>query len=97
VPLCTARCGVEWSADGKSVAITLRAFESAEGVTGIIPLRGNAMLPPMPPGGIRSVDDLNKIPGTQVVPYESASPGPAGSYAYTRNDTLRNLYGIPLP
>lgn len=95
--LCSARCVVEWSPDGKSVAITRRAFASAEGVTGVIPLRGNAMLPPIPPKGIRSVDDLKKIPGVQMVSYELASPGPPGSYAYVKTDTLRNLYRIPLP
>jgi hypothetical protein len=55
------------------------------------------MLPPIPPKGIRSVDDLKKIPGVQMVSYELASPGPPGSYAYVKTDTLRNLYRIPLP
>jgi hypothetical protein len=77
--------------------MTLHVLEGAEGVTGIIPLRGNATFPPLPPEGIRSVDDLKRIPGVQVVPYEGASPGPAGSYAYTKSDTLSNLYRIPLP
>jgi eukaryotic-like serine/threonine-protein kinase len=97
VVLCGAPCSFAWSPERKSVAITLRAFVMSEGVTGIIPLRGNAMLPPLLPEGIGSVDDLKKIPGSQMVPYENVSPGPAGSYAYQKNDTLRNLYRIPLP
>ncbi len=90
-------CFFVWSADGKSVAMTLRALDSAGGVTGIIPLRGNSALPPLPAKGIRSADDLKNISGTFVVPYENASPGPVGSYAYTKKDSLRNLYRIPLP
>ena len=96
VSVC-ATCSFVWSPDGKSVAMTLHVLEGAEGVTGVIPLPGNSMFPPLPPKGIQSVDDLKKIPGSQVIPYESVSAGPAGSYAYTKNDTLRNLYRIPLP
>ncbi len=96
VVLCP-RCLPAWSPDGKSVAITFRVLDGGEGVTGVIPLRSGAMLPPMPPKGIRSADDLKKVPGAQVIPFEFVSPGPAGSYAYMKDDALRNLYRIPLP
>jgi hypothetical protein len=96
VTLCT-NCGARWSPDGKAVLVSVRDLHRGAGVTVVIPLRSGAMLPAMPSEGIRGVDDLKKIPGAQVIPHQLISPGPAGSYVYTKRDTLRNLYRIPLP
>ena len=96
VDLCR-NCFVAWSPGGKSLAVTLRSISGVGGVTGVIPLHGKNMLPVLPAEGIHSPGDLKKIPGIQVLPYEEASLGPAGSYAYTKEETLTNLYRIPLP
>jgi len=97
VALCSD-CMFVWSPDGKSVAVTLfsRLGGRSRGVTGVIPLPGKSMLPALPPEGIRSAEDLEKMPGARVIPYEGASPGLAGSYAYTKAESLANLYRIPL-
>jgi hypothetical protein len=55
------------------------------------------MLPVLPVEGIKSSGDLKKIPGVHLIPYTGTSPGPGGSYAYTKAESLANLYRIPLP
>jgi len=97
VALCSD-CMFVWSPDGKSVAVTLfaRLGGRSQGVTGVIPLTGKNMIPTLPPEGIRSAADLEKLPGARVIPYEGASPGRAGSYTYSKAESLANLYRIPL-
>jgi hypothetical protein len=69
-----------------------------EGATIVVPLRGGAMLPPLPPAGIQSRADLMAIPGARLIPYQTAVPGPTSSaYAFSRINAQRNLYRIPLP
>lgn len=92
------RCYVRWSSDGKFISITLRDLSGQNGMTGVIPLKNKAMLPPLPPEGVRTRADLVKVPGVQVVDSLSASPAPDGaSYAFTKQESRWNLYRITLP
>jgi eukaryotic-like serine/threonine-protein kinase len=97
VALCDD-CMFVWSPGGKSVAVTLfaRLGGRSQGVTGVIPLSGKTMLPPLPPEGIKSATDMEKLPGARTISYEGASPGPAGSYTFSKAESLANLYRIPL-
>jgi serine/threonine protein kinase len=97
VTLCE-RCLSGWAPNGKSLWITLRSMTGGGGVTGLIPLRGKGMLPPLPPEGIRTLSDFAKIPGVRIVPYEIVSPSPNASvYAFQKSEARRNLYRVPLP
>ncbi len=64
----------------------------------VVPLRHGAVLPPLPPAGIRTLDELMAIPGAQSIPDLTAVPGPTpATYAFSRRTAQRNLYRIPLP
>src|SRR5207249_686870 len=52
------RCFPAWTVDGKAVYISLQPDMGGEGVTAAIPLKPGAMLPPLPPAGIRNRADL---------------------------------------
>jgi hypothetical protein len=98
VPVCN-RCIVKWAPDGKSIWFAVRgALMGTEGATIVVPLRGGAMLPPLPPAGIQSRADLMALPGAQLISRPTAVPGPISpAYAFSRIDAQRNLYRIPLP
>jgi Tol biopolymer transport system component len=99
VALCSD-CDFVWSPDGKSVIVNVydsTGGPGVSGVTGVIPLPPGNMLPVLPAEGIKNLADLKKIPGVRLIPYTSTSPGLAGSYAYTKAESLANLYRIPLP
>jgi Tol biopolymer transport system component/tRNA A-37 threonylcarbamoyl transferase component Bud32 len=98
VTVCN-RCRASWAPDGKSIWFHVVAgLMGEEAATIVVPLRGGAMLPPLPPAGIQSRDDLMAIPGARLIPERIAVPGPfPGTYAYSRTTAQRNLYRIPLP
>jgi hypothetical protein len=99
VALCSD-CDFVWSPDGKSAVVSMYGSAGGPGgpgLTGVIPLPAGKMLPALPPEGIKSTADLKKMPGVQLIPYTGTSQGPAGSYAYTKAESLANLYRIPLP
>jgi len=63
-----------------------------------IPLRDGKMLRPLLPHGIKSLADLDAIPGVRVIDASGAVLGPSlTTYAFTRTSVHRNLYRIPLP
>jgi serine/threonine protein kinase len=98
VPVCN-RCRARWAPDGKSIwfAIT-EGLMGTQRATIVVPLRGGTMLPPLPPAGIQSREELLTIPGAQLILDRTAVPGPTPStYAFSRTSAQRNLYRIPLP
>jgi hypothetical protein len=56
------------------------------------------MLPPIPPSGFRSKEDVAALPGARLIPEPGAFPGPNPSiYAFTKVSTHRNIYRVSLP
>jgi Tol biopolymer transport system component/tRNA A-37 threonylcarbamoyl transferase component Bud32 len=97
VRLCD-RCTVEWAPDGKYFYIHLGGMDTGIARTYAIPLRRGSMIPPLPPAGVKSRDDLTSLPGVQVIDETVASPGTSPStYVFTKTSVHRNLYRIPLP
>ena len=92
---------LNWSADGKRlylecgrVGMSVRAV----GATYVIPLSPGEMLPRIIREGLRSEEDLAKLPGVQVIEAADVAPGPGPDvYAYSRETTQRNLFRIPIP
>ena len=63
-----------------------------------IPLAPGRMLPPIPPSGFRSKEDVAELPGARLIPEEGAFPGPNPSiYAFTKVATHRNIYRVSVP
>jgi len=97
VRLCD-RCLVEWAPDGRYFYIHQGDPYVGQALTYAIPLRRGSMAPPLPPGGVKSADELKDLPGVQAIDAVSLSPGLTPStYAYAKTSVHRNLYRIPLP
>lgn len=91
---------MRWSPDGSRLYLSLQIGDVSAfgaGRTYVIPLHKGALLPPMPPGGFHSEEELAAIPGVQVLPYGDVGPGPTSDvYVFSRMTTTRNLYRIPI-
>jgi DNA-binding winged helix-turn-helix (wHTH) protein/Tol biopolymer transport system component len=84
--------GVSWSPDGKFLYMKFQASTYA------VPLRPGEMLPPMPPDGFRSKEDVAALPGARLIPEQGAFPGPNPNiYAFTKVATHRNIYRVSVP
>jgi serine/threonine protein kinase len=92
---------LNWSSDGKLLyfACPKDAMSArGRGVTYVIPLHHGEMFPKMIQEGLRSEQDLAKLPGVQVIESADVAPGLGPDvYAYSRETTQRNLFRIPIP
>ena len=87
---------VSWSRDGKYLYLHT-AWTTRE--TYAIPLQPGTVLPPLPAGGIRSVQDIAKLPGAQRLDQLRAFPcaNDPSVYAFMKVTSQRNIYRVPVP
>jgi hypothetical protein len=89
-----------WSPDGGTVAFNspFGAIMPAERQY-LVPLPRGQSLPLIPAGGIRSEEEIARLPGARTVDnVDGLWPGmKSGTYAFYRGAVQRNLYRIPLP
>jgi Tol biopolymer transport system component len=89
---------IRWSADGRSIFVSVLYADLSTGNTYAIPLIRGHMFPAIPAGGFRSEAALAALPGARLIPGGDAAPGPTPDvYAYSRQTVQRNLYRIPIP
>jgi hypothetical protein len=92
---------VTWSPDGKRLYFEwgkLGMSVRAVGVTYVLALSPGEMLPKIVRQGLRSEEDLAKVPGVQIIEAADVAPGPTSDeYAFSRETTQRNLFRIPIP
>ena len=92
VPLCFGFCLVNWDNSGKAFYLVL----SMNGGSYVIPVLRDSGLPKLPPAGISRPDDFTNAKSA-AIPWFVESAANSSVYAYTRQNTRRNLYRIPLP
>lgn len=86
---------VNWSRDGKYVYLH-SAWSTRE--TYAIPLKPGTMLPPLPAGGLRSIQDIAQLPGAQRLDQLRAFQcGDPSVYAFMKVTSQRNIYRVPVP
>ena len=86
---------LRWSSRGDSLWIA--GGPVPDGRTYIVPLPPGKTLPPIPPGGFRSEQEIARLPGAHRIDAIGA-PGPSPDvYAFERRTVQRNLYRIPIP
>jgi serine/threonine protein kinase/Tol biopolymer transport system component len=86
---------VSWSRDGKFMYLH-SAWTTRE--THAIPLAPGQALPALPKGGVRTVQDIEAIPGASRLPQLRAFPGSDPAvYTYMRLNSQRNIYRVPVP
>jgi Tol biopolymer transport system component len=87
---------ISWSRSSSGGTVSFSIGTIADGRSYVVPLRPGEMLPPMPAAGLRSEDDVARLPGARRVDALTV-PGPSPDvYAFHRTTTQRNLYRIPL-
>ena len=85
---------LSWSPDGKLLYLGLMGGNNVYTVA----LRPGRILPPLPPAGIRSFEDVAALPGAKPFPVPGAVPSPDPSvYAYPKVSAQRNIYRITVP
>ncbi len=94
VPLCVGYCLPTWDISGKSMFLNYPAVFDG---TYEIPVMHDVGLPKVPPAGIARAEDFTNPKSNAPIPwYVESGIGPS-VYAYTREDSRRNLYRIRLP
>jgi serine/threonine protein kinase/Tol biopolymer transport system component len=92
-------CSAAWSPDGRFfyVGSDRSAFATSAGKTLAIPVPAGKSLPDLPAAGISVADGAVGLPGTLTIEDGLILPGPDSStYLFTRTDSQRNLFRIPL-
>ena len=85
---------VAWSSDGKVFYISMVGGQAVFA----IPLRPGQVIPPLPPNGVRSVEEAAKLPGAKQFPVAGAFPGPGPAvYAFPKFVAQRNIFRVPVP
>jgi hypothetical protein len=55
------------------------------------------MLPPIPPGGFRTYEDIAAVRGVEIIPHGDVGPGPSANvYVFSRTTVARNIFQIPI-
>ena len=91
--ICTGFCGGSWNVDGRIFVLNAYAMDGVFTMLANVPAGG---IPPLPPGGVQSRADMERVKGARV--FDGAMvPGPLpGQLAFQRADVHRNLYRVPL-
>jgi eukaryotic-like serine/threonine-protein kinase len=93
VQLCSGYCLVKWDTSGKFLYLYFPAlFEG----TYALPVAHDSEFPRLPPGGIMRKEDVTSLKYAVAIPSGVNSAVSPSVYAYTRQNTHRNLYRIPL-
>jgi eukaryotic-like serine/threonine-protein kinase len=92
-------CAAGWSQDGKFFYVSgdLKTSTSAARRTVAIPVPAGKPLPDFPVGGIADLKRAVALRGARTIEEGLISPGPDPStYVFTKADSQRNLFRIPL-
>jgi hypothetical protein len=93
LPLCLGFCWLTWATTGKFLYIH---FPSLHAGSYPLPVLHDTGLPKLPPSGIARLEDLTNAKTAAVIPQIVESVVGPSVYAYTRQNTRRNLYRIQL-
>jgi eukaryotic-like serine/threonine-protein kinase len=92
--LCVNYCELTWDSSGKFVYVSFSLMREGSYA---LPVLHETGLPKLPPTGIARMEDLKNARMADVIPQVVDSAVSPSIYAYTRQNTRRNLYRIPLP
>jgi eukaryotic-like serine/threonine-protein kinase len=93
--VCNSFCGARWDISGKFFYLTFN--NTGDSNTYALPVNPARGIPGFPPGGVTKADDLKADKRVVVIPQTIDSAAGPNLYSYTRENTRRNIYRIPLP
>jgi hypothetical protein len=94
VPLCVDYCTCDWDTAGRYAYFSLLPYG---GGSYALPVMHDVGLPKLPPAGLARSHDVINAKTNIVIPWIVQSAVSPSVYAYTRENTRRNLYRIQLP
>jgi serine/threonine protein kinase len=94
ITVCRGYCGMRWDTTGKFLYLM---FPQIVGGSYPLPVQPETGLPKLPPDGIARNEDLKNTKAAPAIPWMVDSATSPSVYAYTRQNTRRNLYRIQLP
>src|SRR5271156_4172653 len=95
VPVCVGYCSLNWDTAGKYALVSF--FADGGGGSYATPVMHDLGLPKLPPAGLAVNQDFINAKTTIALPWFVQSAVSPSVYAYTRENTRRNLYRIQLP
>lgn len=93
---------LSWTRDGSTLLVSAQFHSRGFGMPGppftvAVPLQPDSAFPPLPPGGVTSIDDYLKLPGARRIALQNVLPGAnANQLLSYETTTLRNLYRVKL-
>jgi hypothetical protein len=93
VTLCLGYCSLKWDSSGKFAYLYFPLFSESSYA---LPVQQNSGLPRLPSTGVSRSEDLAQSKTAVVIPSSVESAVNPTLYTYTRLNTRRNLYRIPL-
>src|SRR5207253_10642508 len=93
--LCYSYCAGGWDISGKFFYLTFPAAGDLN--TYMLPVSPARGIPNFPAGGITTGAELKADNRVLVIPQQLESAAGPNHYSYTRQNTRRNTYRIPLP
>jgi eukaryotic-like serine/threonine-protein kinase len=93
LPVCLGYCLLHWDITGAWVFLK---FEQIDQNTAALPVVYDLGLPNLPPAGITRIEDLTSAKRGAAIPWFVETAVNLSLYAYSRKNTRRNLYRIPL-
>jgi eukaryotic-like serine/threonine-protein kinase len=94
VPLCIDYCSISWDTVGRYVYFSFVPYDDGSYA---IPVIHDVGLPKLPSGGPAHDEELRGAKTNIAIPRYVVSAVSPSVYAYTRENTRRNLYRIQLP
>jgi serine/threonine protein kinase len=94
MPVCVGYCSLNWDTAGKYALVS---FFTNRGGNYATPVIHDLGLPKLPPAGLVLSQDFINAKTTIALPWFVQSAVNPSVYAYTRENTRRNLYRIQLP
>jgi eukaryotic-like serine/threonine-protein kinase len=93
VPLCLGYCLLDWDTAGKFAFLS---FSQLSEGSYVLPVLHDSGLPRLPSAGVARKEDVAKLKPAALIPELVDSAVNSSVYAFTRRNTRRNLYRIPL-
>lgn len=94
VSVCVGYCILSWDTSGGFVYLS---YPAGGGLSYPLPVMRDSELPKLPTVAATRIEDFGKPKESPAIPWQVESAINPSVYAYTRENTRRNLYRIQLP
>jgi len=96
VKVSDAYCLLTWDTSGKFVYLNFPDQRESSN-SYVLPVMRDSGLPKLPPTEAERIEDFGNPKSITTIPWPVESAVSPSVYAYTRENTRRNLYRVPLP